>query len=58
MIVTKVLVEMARATARTHGLPSLHLAVVNGLLYGQSRQQIAEFAVSVAPEVETGLLRS
>lgn len=56
LLVTGVLVEMARSTARRFGLPGLGIVETTGLLYGLSRERIAEAAAPVAPGVAAALL--
>ena len=56
MLVTEVLIDMAKGTARACGLPDLAIVTMSESLYGASREQIAGVAAAYCPALEAGLL--
>lgn len=57
MLVTEVLIDMAKGTARVCGLPNLAIVSMSESLYGASREEVARVAAPYCSDVEAGLLR-
>ncbi len=56
LIVTEVLADMARGTARAAGASGLHIVPLNDVFYGLSRNEIAKRAGPYCDQLEKALL--
>jgi hypothetical protein len=56
MLVTAVLIDMAKGTARACGLPNLAIVTMSEIFYGASREQIAGITAAYCPALESSLL--
>ena len=56
MMVTAVLIDMAKGTARACGLPKLAIVSMSESLFGASREEISRVAASYCSNLEAGLL--